>query len=83
VEGNAMREILASNPYAGHTFIQWVISFMIQIQALFIHFQSHHRGRLPYAPGEYRAHVRALWRLMNWFLNHPERGNCPKNTICP
>ena len=71
-----MIQHLASYPYAGHSFIQWVMSFMIQIQQLFIHFQNHHRGRLPYTPKMWRAHVRELHTLLNWFIAHPLTPKC-------
>lgn len=57
--------------YQGHTFIQWIMSFMIQIQQIFDVFMPHKRGTLPTVPGRYQWRIRELYSLVQWFMNHP------------
>ncbi len=71
-----------SDPYAGHTFIQWIYSYMIQIQQLFEHFMPHRKGStIGWTPKHWRSHVRELNTLWHWFVKQAEPG-CAKDTIC-
>lgn len=78
-----MIQTLVSNPYAGHTFIQWICSYMLQLQLLFAHFLPHkiRNGNIGWTPKAYRSHVRELRNLMLWFINHAARG-CPSGQLC-
>lgn len=64
----------------GHSFIQLILSLMIQVQHVFGVFLPHaHQGRLPYVPAGYRSHIKELYNLEQWFNAHPL--HCVRPTI--